>query len=97
MLACLFPPRQLATGPTELRGFSRAHGAEEDTVHRARHFMHMCMLSHKHTQEHSHARTHTQPPLITARLLKFYDLSEEMFDSLRSGQGGKRGGTGHIH
>lgn len=73
MLACLLPPRQLATGPTELRGFSRAHGAEEETVQRARHFMHTCMLSHKQTQEHSRACTHTQPPLIAARLSKFKD------------------------
>lgn len=73
MLACLLPPRQLATGPTELRGFSRAHGAKEDTAQRARHFMHTCMLSHKQTQERAHARTHTQPPLIAARLLKFKD------------------------
>lgn len=49
MLACLLLPRQLATGPPELRDSAWAIGSDKDMLKRARHFMHSHILTHKQT------------------------------------------------
>lgn len=87
MLACLLLPRQLTTGPPELRGSAWAIGTDKDMPERARHF---------HACTHPRSQIHTHTALITTRLLKFKYEPAVTADGFCWGECGGKAAAGHA-